>query len=93
VSNWYMEYCRDNKIPIQYGKNREHHERMLRRSYKKARKIEDEDLSSFKSREEAEEHLNKKYAEMSVGMTGIELLILQSILGWLIKKLLDRVFS
>ncbi len=93
MSNWYFDYCRENNIPIKYGKERDAHERMLRRSYNRASKIMNEDLSSFKSRGEAEQYLQQKYDSMAVGMTGIELLILQSIFGWLIKKLLDRVFG
>lgn len=93
MSNWYLDYCRDNGIPIKYGKERDAHERSLRRQYNRARSLEKEDLSSFTSREDAQKHLLQKSEEMTVGMTGLELLIFQSIIGWLIKKLLDRVFG
>lgn len=93
MKDWYLQYCKDHKITVQYGKARQWHENSLRRSINKASVLEQEDLSKFQTREEAEAHLVSKSQDMTFGMAGITLLLFQAILGWIIRKLLDESFG
>lgn len=89
---WYEEYCRDHHIPVKYGKERERHEQKLRRAVAKASELEKVDLSGL-SREEAEAKLVAKSEEMTVGMAGLSLLLFQAVIGWLVRRLLDKYFE
>lgn len=86
-TNWYKTYCKEHGIQQKHGKRALQHEYTLRRRVSRAAKLEDEDLSSFATREEAQEHLEKRASEM--GLTGT---IVFQIVMWVIKMLLDRHF-
>lgn len=92
MSQWYINYCREHDIPIRYGKDREWHEKFLKRASKKAEDLKKLDISGL-SKEEAENKLKSKAEELQVGMSGISLLLLKAFLSWIIGKILDRAFN
>jgi hypothetical protein len=89
--NWYTEYCKEHHIPVRYGKDRVWHEQRLKRMVNKAAALENEDLTGL-TKEEAEAKLLARAEQMTVGMSGISLLLLQAVIGWIVRKLLDRWF-
>jgi hypothetical protein len=86
--DWYVKYCKDNGIPRKYGRSAERHKKRIKRTFDKANSLESVDLSSFSTREEAEEALFKKASGLGLTST-----IFFTIISWLIQQLLNGHFG
>jgi len=88
--NLFDEYCKDHEIGFGGDYRDQKRADRLKRRLDRVSKLQDEDLSEFSSREQAEEYLNSR----AVSMVGpVTFWIMSSIIRWLIIKLLDRWFN
>lgn len=88
--NLFDEYCKDHEIGFGGDQRDRRKAEKLKRRLDRVSPLQNEDLSKFSSRQEAEDHLNSK----AVGMVGpVTFWIMSSIIRWLIVKLLDRWFN
>ncbi len=88
--NLFDEYCKDHEIGFGGDERSQRKAARLKKRIDSVSALQDEDLSKFSSREEAECHLEEK----AVGMVGtIGFWVIGGIISWLIGKLLDRWYD
>lgn len=88
--NLFDEYCKDHEIGFGGDERSQRKAEKLKRRLGRVASLQNEDLSKFSSRDDAEDHLNSK----AVGMVGpVTFWIMSSIISWLIRKLLDRWYN
>lgn len=92
----YVQYLKDNDgdfICNETMHNAEKKERRRRHCFDRAKKLEEYDLSKYKTREQAEAALKIQGEELVVGCGGIVFILLSSIISWIIQKLLTKQFG
>lgn len=92
----YVQYLKDNDqgfICNETMHNAERKERRRRHCFDRAKKLEEHDLSKYKTREEAEVALKVQGEEMIVGCGGIVFILMSSIISWIIQRMLTNYFD
>jgi len=90
----YVDRCKEIGVMPRYGRSRIQHKMALKKATARADSFGLEEMNiSGMSREEAESVLLARSKDQAVGISGLELFFLQAIFGWIIRKILNRMFQ